>query len=68
MPPGAQPAARRRGWAGDFFTGDFIRIHDGHEHGTGQAVKLVALYGNDTWKVTPRVTLTYGVRGSLTFR
>jgi hypothetical protein len=49
------------GW-GDFFTGKAARIEGGTGSEQQKSGKAFALYAGDTWKMTPKLTLNYGLR------
>jgi Carboxypeptidase regulatory-like domain len=46
----------------DFFVGKASSLNQSGEAVEGLKQTLIAAYGNDTWKVTPKLTMTYGVR------
>ncbi len=46
----------------DFLKGDAVTFGQGTVYGFYTRQKYVALYAQDSWKVTPRLTMNYGVR------
>jgi len=46
----------------DFLTGNAASFHQANPNPENLTQNFVGLYANDTWKVTPKLTLNYGVR------
>ncbi len=47
---------------GDFFLGDLYSLYQGNDTGSTFAKNVFALYGQDSYQVTPRLTVNAGVR------
>jgi Carboxypeptidase regulatory-like domain len=47
---------------GDFLTGRLVQLTDSLPNTLLMKQSYVGVYGQDTWKVTPKLTLNYGVR------